>query len=255
VVEGRWCCSEDCLKARVASFVRRGLPKQSLRHEHQHRVPLGLLLLSQNAITQEQLRFARERAESTGERIGSILVQHCGLSEQRLVQGLATQWSCPTWDVKGSIPDGMACVAPYAVLRAAEVIPLRAHSDGTISVAFADAPDAQAVFAIRRIHDRSVDAGIAAASDFGAAVDRIKKQDAVPVVELHCEDEADLVRALTRTIQRQSPVESRWARVHDMVWARMWLEPLALAGGLHQTEDVMDFIFHLPRGNADAVKR
>lgn len=255
VVEGRWCCSEQCLKARVASFVRRGLPKHSLRQEHQHRVPLGLLLLSQSAITQDQLRFARDHAETTGERIGTVLVRHCGLSEQRLVQGLAAQWGCTAWDVKGEIPDGMACVAPYALLRAAEMLPLRAHADGTISVAFADAPDAQAVFAIRRIHDRPVDAGIAAVSDFVTAVDHIKKQEAVPVLEFDCEDEADLVRVITRTIQRQAPVESRWARVHDMVWIRMWLEASALAGGLQQTEDVMDFIFHLRGVNRDAAKR
>lgn len=255
VVEGRWCCSEQCLKARVASFVRRGLPKTSLRQEHQHRVPLGLLLLSQSAITQEQLRFARDHAEHTGERIGAVLVQHCGLSEQRLVQGLAAQWGCTVWDVKGDIPDGMACVAPYAVLRAAQMLPLRAHADGTISVAFADAPDAQAVFAIRRIHDRPVDAGIAAVSDFVVAVDHIKQQEAVPVLQLDCDDEADLVRAITTTIQRQSPVESRWARVHNMVWVRMWLEPSALAGGLQQTEDVMDFIFHLRGGKVDVAKR
>lgn len=255
VVEGRWCCSEQCLQARVASFVRRGLPRHSLPQEHQHRVPLGLLLLSQSFITQEQLRFARNHAEYTGERIGTVLVQHCGLSEQRLVQGLAAQWGCTAWDIKGSIPHGMACVAPYAVLRAAEMLPLRMQADGTISVAFADAPDAQAVLAIRRIHDRPVDAGIAAVSDFPAAVDRIKKQAAVPVVELHCEDEADLVRVLTRTIQRQSPVESRWARVHNMVWVRMWLELSALAGGIQQTEDVMDFIFHLPSVNTGDAKR
>lgn len=255
VVEGRWCCSEQCLKARVASFVRRGLPKHSLRQEHQHRVPLGLLLLSQCAITQEQLRFARDHAECTGERIGTVLVQHCGLSEQRLVQGLAAQWGCTAWDVKGELPDGMACVAPYAVLRAAEMLPLRVHADGTISVAFADAPDAQAVFAIRRIHDRPVDAGIAPVSDFAVAVGNIKQQEAVPALEFDCQDEADLVRVITRTIQRQAPVESRWARLHDMVWVRMWLEASALAGGLQQTEDVMDFIFHLRGGTGDAAKR
>jgi len=255
VVEGRWCCSDQCLKARVASFVRRGLPNHSLRLEHHHRVPLGLLLLSQSAITQEQLRFARDRAEYTGERIGTVLVQHCGLSEQRLVQGLATQWGCTAWDVKGSIPDGMACVAPYAVLRGTEMLPLRLQSDGTISVAFADAPDAQAVFAIRRIHDRPVDAGIAAVSDFVAALDSIRKQASVPAEELYCEDEVDLVQMLTRTVQRHSPVESRWARVRNMIWVRMWLEPSALAGGLHQTEDVMDFIFHLSSGSMNAAKR
>jgi len=246
VVEGRWCCSEQCLHARVASFVRRGALTQALQQEHQHRIPLGLLLLSQGAISQEQLRYARQRSESTGERLGDILVRHCGLPEERLVRGIATQWGCSSWDVTGSIPHGMACIAPHVVLRATGMLPLRLQLDGSISIAFVDAPDASAVFAVRRIHDRSVDVGITGAQDFLEATNQLMTRKSVSVEEHRCDNDAEVVRLLVRAILHLAPVECRWVRLHGMLWIRMWLEPSAVAGGIGQTEDVMDFVFHLP---------
>lgn len=248
VVEGRWCCGEACLQARVASFVRRGVgvPMQAQQHEHHHRIPLGLLLLSQGAISQEQLRFARQRSESTGERVGDVLMRDCGLPEQRLLRGIATQWGCSSWNVNGAIPDGMASAAPNVVLRATGMLPLRLQSDGTLSVAFVDAPDASAVFALRRIHNCAVDAGIAGVRDFVAATNQLMMQQTVSVEEHLCADEAEVIRILTRTIQRLAPVQARWVRLHDMFWIRMWLEPAALAGGFGQIEDVKDVVVHLP---------
>lgn len=246
VVEGRWCCSEQCLQARVASFVRRGMPVQTVQQEHQHRIPLGLLLLAQGAISQEQLRFARQRAENTGERIGDILVRYCGLPESRLLRGIATQWGCSSWDVNGTIANNMACVAPHGVLRATGMLPLRLQPDGAISVAFVDAPDASAVFALRRMHDRAVDVGIAGGRHFLEATNQLMLQESVQVEESQCANEDELIRQWAKTIQRLAPVESRWVRLHGMFWMRMWLEPAALAGGIGQTEDVMDVVFHLP---------
>jgi hypothetical protein len=230
------------------------MPMRTLQQEHQPRIPLGLLLLSQGAISQEQLRFARHRSESTGERLGDVLVRHCGLSEERLLRGVATQWGCSSWDVTGAIPDGMACIAPHAVLRTTGMLPLRLQSDGGISIAFVDAPDAAAAYAVRRIHDRSVDAGIAVTRDFLKATHQLMLQSSVPVEEHHCDDDTDVIRLLVRAIQHLAPVECRWVRLHGMFWVRMWLEPFALAGGIGQTEDVMDFVLHLPLGSQRVSK-
>lgn len=247
VVEGRWCCSEACLHARVSAFVRRGASMHSMPSvQHPHRIPLGLLLLSQGAITQEQLRFARQMSETSGERLGDILVRHCGLSVDRLLRGIATQWGCFSWDASGILPHGMACIAPHVVLCATGMLPLRVQEDGSISVAFLDAPDASAVFALRRIHERSVDAGIAGARPFQEALSQLQSQEAVSVDEQFCTDEEDVVRRLTRAIQRYAPVESRWVRLHGMVWMRMWLEPAAVAGGFGHRNDVMDLVLHVP---------
>ena len=59
--------------------------------------------------------------------------------------------------------------------------------------------------------------------------------------------------SILRTLKRVQPVESRWARVHEFFWLRMWLEPAALAAGPQQTEDVMDLVFRMPNALASAA--
>ena len=250
VLESRWACSERCLHARVSSLVRRGLPTRGVPRVHTHRVPLGLLLLQSGRISQEQLQYALKVSQNSEHRIGEVLVRDCGLSEQALAAALARQWGCGSWDVRGIRSGVAACFAPHVVLARTGMLPVRELRDGRLAVAFTDAPDPQAILALQRIHDRSVDAGIATPSQISEALAHVEQADGVPMIEAVCRSRADLVNEIVRRLQKLQPVESRWARVHNILWLRMWLEPGALLGGLAHTEDVVDLTVHLPEGLA-----
>ena len=109
-------------------------------------------------------------------------------------------------------------------------------SEGRLAVAFASAIDPQAVFALRRMHDLAVDAGIAPVTQWSEAHRRVLREEGVRCQELDCENAADLERAVVRTLRRLQPVESRWVRLHDLYWLRLWLEPAAMLGGPTQRE-------------------
>ena len=261
VFEGRWCCGPACLQARVTIAVRREMRTELARRPHQHRVPLGLMLLSTGRITQQTLQYALQVQCRTGERIGEVLTRECGVSEQVVAEALATQWSCPVWDVSGLSPARVAALAPRAVLKRGGVLPLRLSLDagsgvrslageGKLSVAFANAIDPQAVFALRKMHDIAVDAGIAPATPWSEAHERLLATDGVRCQEMECSGAADLERAVVHQLRRLQPVESRWVRLHELYWLRLWLEPAAMLGGPAQREDVADFVFHLPVGGA-----
>ena len=49
---------------------------------HEHRIPLGLLLLSSGVISQEELRRALRTQQGTGKRIGEVLTAECGVPER-----------------------------------------------------------------------------------------------------------------------------------------------------------------------------
>ena len=261
VFEGRWCCSPACLQARVTAAVRREVRTELKRRPHQHRVPLGLMLLSAGHVTQLALQHALQVQARTGERIGEVLTRECGVPERVVAEALAAQWSCPLWDVSGLLPSRMAALAPRAVLERGGVLPLRLSleagssvaslaSEGRLSVAFHSAIDPQAVFALRRMHDIAVDAGIAPVMQWAEAHRRLLGEEGVRCQEMDCADAADLERAVVRTLRRLQPVESRWARLHDLYWLRLWLEPAAMLGGPAQKVDVADFVFQLPVGAA-----
>jgi hypothetical protein len=245
-LDGRWCCGDRCLEARVAAAIKRENRKENIRKPHRHRLPLGLVLLSTGSVSHEDLRLALAMHYSTGERIGDVLTREFGLSERKVAEALAVQWGCSVWDVSGVKPDIMARVAPKAVLERCGMLPLRIGRDGRLGVAFAQGIDSQAVFALQRIHDRHVDAGLAPVSMWNAANERVLNAESIPAEEVSCADAPDLEREVVKALKKMQPVESRWARVHDIFWLRMWLEPVALVGGPAQTEDVVDFVFRMP---------
>jgi hypothetical protein len=67
-----------------------------------------------------------------------------------------------------------------------------------------------------------------------------------PQVELiEARSEAAMVRALSSSIERARPVESRLVRVHDCLWLRMWLRPRF--GPLPEIRSIQDLICSVGR--------
>ncbi len=81
-----------------------------------HRVPLGLVLLSRQQLTAEQLRagLAAQRSAGRG-RIGEWLQTLGFASEQQVTSALARQWSCPVW--RASVLHPGAALRPRVSLR------------------------------------------------------------------------------------------------------------------------------------------
>ncbi len=264
VFEGRWCCSPACLDARVAAAVRRESKREPVRRQHEHRIPLGLLLLSSGVISQQDLRRALRIQQGTGKRIGDVLTGECGVSENKVTEALATQWSCPMWNLDGAKLQGMAALAPQVILQRTGTLPLRLFHDGRggeqthahehrIAVAFTESIDPQAVFALRWMHDIGVDAGVAPKTQWAQAQAHLLSATGVPCEEARCTSLSEMEGLISRTLKRLQPVESRWARVHEYFWLRLWLEPAALTAGPQRTEDVLDFLYRLPDALAPAA--
>src|SRR5579872_3725147 len=95
MIRGLRYCREECIERALLETLRR------FRFVAQptvasHRVPLGLLLLSRQQLTVEQLRAALAAQSHAGRgRIGEWLQALGFASEQQVTAALARQWSCP----------------------------------------------------------------------------------------------------------------------------------------------------------------
>jgi hypothetical protein len=245
VLDGRWTCNPRCLRRQVAAMVQRELQPTPMRRPYRHRVPLGLLLLSSGAITHEELKQALARQHRTGERIGDVLQRGFGLSERSVAEALALQWGCGLTTEISLEEDRAACIAPLQLMENTGMLPVRMTREGRIHVAFGDSLDALAIFALQRIHHISIHAGIAPISTWMDGRARLADAQAVDCEQIECADAAAMERLIVQTLCEVQPVESRFVRVHDMHWLRLWLEPLALAGGPSQREDVRDLVFRI----------
>ena len=79
--------------ARAARWMRAGARGRS----HRHRIPLGLAMLEQGWITQEQLRAAL-RAQTRGRAQASWAAGWCASAarrEEQVTRALGLQWGCP----------------------------------------------------------------------------------------------------------------------------------------------------------------
>jgi hypothetical protein len=253
IFERSWGCSARCVKALVRAAVRR---EQGEGHagddqaRHNHRVPLGLVLLAQGWITQPQLQHALavQRRAGSG-RIGHWLIEECGVPEERVTRALSVQWRCPVLQMDGFDPAKMALALPRVLVERLQVVPLRIAAERILYLAFEDKLDASVAFAMERMSGLKVESGLVDGTLLGAARQSLLGFDFVDAVHEYVEDAETMSESIAAALSKIQPKASRLVRVHQFYWLRMWLESGAMGageGGIPTTrEDVADRIYRV----------
>ncbi len=252
IFEDAWGCSGTCLQKIIGTSVRREMGSGDFAAEqtHQHRIPLGLVLLAQGWITHPQLQhaLAAQRAKGQG-RIGDLLQEHCGLPEERIARGLGVQWNCPVLSLESFSPRAMALMMPKRFVAEFGMVPLRIAGSSVLYAAFQQKMNASAAFGLEQISGLRVECGLLPSTQYESAMARILAAESVPA-EHHTIADADAVTAfIARVLEQTQPVASRLVRVHEYFWLRMWKEEDALISrraAPMRVEDIEDHLFTLP---------
>ena len=149
-----WYCSPECLEIAL----RNGLPV-SPRPARQvpaaaHRMPLGLLLLSRDQLTPEQLRAGLETQQSAGHgRIGEWLQTLGFVSEQQVTAALARQWSCPVLRIDSAAwQPTLFPEIPLFLLESFQMIPVDfVKVTATLHIAFSESIDYRVLYALEQM--------------------------------------------------------------------------------------------------------
>jgi len=92
----RWYCSLDCFQAGFYQALERAAFAPPRSAARANRLPLGLILLSQGAITAGQLHDALQQQRASGSgRLGEWLVRLKAVTEEQVTAALAAQQGCP----------------------------------------------------------------------------------------------------------------------------------------------------------------
>jgi hypothetical protein len=247
--EGQWTCSGRCVLAAVRAAVRRemgeGVPTAPIAHRH--RVPLGLLMLAQGWITQEQLRRSLDAQRERGVgRIGDWLKRECGLETEQVTRGLSMQWGCPVLTTDGFMPEMMALVMPGLLIERFGLVPLRIAGSRILYAGSAERLDASVALAVEKMTDLQVESGVIEEAQFESARSRLLASDAIETKRESFNDNDAMIGRITALLERNQPVASRFVRVHQFYWLRMWLESgtQGRVGSLPATsEDMIDYLF------------
>lgn len=254
IFEGQWGCGGRCILAMVQAAVRResGGRDAPSPLPHRHRVPLGLVMLAQGWITQEQLRKALQVQREHGRgRIGDWLIAECGVDAERVTRGLSVQWNCPILTTESFSPEAMALVMPRLFVEEFGLLPLRVAGSRILYLGFEDRLDASVALAVEQMTDLRTQSGLVNEQQFSAARSRLLECECVAAKSEAATDADALAARVTAILEHKQPAASRLVRVHRHFWLRLWLEATALgrtAALPDSAEDMQDYIFSI--GNA-----
>ncbi|HEY2074309.1 MAG TPA: ATPase, T2SS/T4P/T4SS family [Gaiellaceae bacterium] len=178
------------------------------------RVPLGSLLLRDDAITTEQLEAALTEKDVTGRRIGEIVVSRGWVQAGVVAKLLAEQHGLEYLDLTTSQIDPHAAeLLPEKYARRYEALPVRFIREDLVLVTVADPTNVLASDDLKLTLGVNVQLAVSAAPDVAAAIDRFHAQS-VSVAEGEHDSVADLddVRSIAASAPAINSVNSLVAR-------------------------------------------
>jgi len=264
VIQGLRYCEDQCGERALADALGR-IRSASPRSPAPHRVPLGLLLLSRQQLTAEQLRAALRAQRTAGRgRIGEWLLAFGLVNEQQVTAALARQWSCPvlrTTLVSGnfaaansaagnfaagsSAPSGRGIPQiPLTLLESFVMIPVNyVESTATLHIAFGEGIHHSVLYAIEQIVGCRTESCMAVPSfvrqQLSALSGSIRSghRGETEMIFDRVADGAELLRIIHSYCTRLAATEIRLAACGPHLWVRL----------LRPSFPALDLLLRLPR--------
>jgi len=243
IVEGGWLCSPACTRSRIEDLLQREQFEAHPVSTHRHRIPIGLVLLTQGWITHRHLKDALEaQRRGANMRLGEWLVANRGLDEARLTQALGLQWSCPVFSLEKHGSGLPITIVPRLLTESFGFVPLRLTATGILYLAFEDRIDHSLTLAIERMTGLRVESGLLSVSEFRRAQQHLTQGRFAPTRMIEAGNLELLAGAFTRHVEKRQPAEARLVRLHDLFWLRLWHRTDDPAPNSAQSRGVEDII-------------
>ncbi len=221
-LHGRRYCGADCLRQALLQALSESGPAAERAAIASHRVPLGLLLLSRQQLSAEQLRCALEAQRNAGRgKIGEWL-QHLGFAtELDVTAALARQWRCPLLREAANLFADHCPAIPLPLLESFQMIPVElVESNRSLLVAFSRAVDHTALYAIERMLGYHTEPCLVTASAMRQgllALAGIRVSDDVVFERV---EDSECARIIASYAAKLAACEIRLARCGKHLWAR-----------------------------------
>ena len=228
-MQGSRYCVDECLELALRDALRQ-TPSGVKRALAPHRIPLGLLLLSRQQLTIEQLRAALDAQRSAGRgRIGEWLQALGFASEEQITIALARQWSCPV--LRANVASRAARPSqqvpnpqvPLALLESSVMMPVAyIESTATLHVAFGEGIDYTVLYAIEQMVGCRTEACMAVPSFVRASLQSLaQRRGENEVVFEPAADVDEFARMIRSYSARIAASEIRLAACGSYLWARL----------------------------------
>jgi hypothetical protein len=222
--EGQWCCSDACFEAVSQSLICRALLQPQRHSPRSHRLPLGLLMVSNGTLSHDVVRRALEAQRRGGAPIGRWLRTFGGITEQQIAEAVAQQWSCALYPLERDTAYlSHADLVPFPLLERSRMVPVhRNPHNNSIHLAFADSLDYSALYAIEQMLGAHTVPCIARESAVDAALNMLNDfpRPQLHVFEAHCEP-SEAARMARSYVGQVAATDVRIVRSGEYLWIRL----------------------------------
>jgi len=228
-MRGTWYCQPECLESALREMPPWTRIAKARAAPAPHRMPLGLMLLSREQLSVEQLRSALEAQRNAGRgRIGEWLLNLGFATEQQITAALARQWSCPVLRTDPTpLRSNHVPEIPRLLLESFHMVPVDfVPATSTLHVAFSGSIDYRVLYALEQMLEcRTVPCLIRSSvlrrSLFALAEHRASKE----IVFERVADGTELSRIIGSYAATMSASEIRMAPCADYFWVRLQRAP------------------------------
>lgn len=240
----RYCapqCFEQALQTSFLRASRTGAAQQPV----QHRIPLGLLMLSRGQLTNQQLRSALDAQRESGRyRLGEWLERLGFATEQQVTAALGAQWSCPVLTTRVQLDPDCVRLLPYRLLEQFRMLPLQFVSrTRTFYLAFSDGIDYRALHAIEQILECHTDPCLIGPSQWEEAMEAVVRDRGLGDFLFEgWRDASEMARITCSYVLKLGADDVRVAGFEGYIWAR-------LAAG----RDFINLLFRRDAGTGEAA--
>ncbi len=151
-LQGTRYCAPQCFEQALCQCFLGISPRTASAARPQHRIPLGLLMLSRGQLTNQQLRAALEAQHGSGRRLGECLERMGFATEQQVTTALGLQWACPVLTLSENPDWSCAELLPFRLIESFRMLPIQfVKATHTFYLAFSDGIDYSALYAIEQM--------------------------------------------------------------------------------------------------------
>jgi len=216
-------CSPDCLRAGLEDrFSQLQLQPKSTPLRRQHRIPLGLQLVSRNCIDTATLKIALQKQKDSPEtRLGQILVGMGAVTEEQVTAAVAAQWSVPVFRLDPALVPEAAQLVPAALMERYRMLPVHfVRQTGKLHVAFAQVVDHSILYAMEQMLGVSTTASIVDESALQRVLEQVGQQERPAEYVLKSLSCSELVSMIAGYALRLRAERISAASCYDQIWVR-----------------------------------
>lgn len=217
-------CGTECLQVAILESLVQSRP--ALRRDAtSHRIPLGLILVSRQQLSIEQLREALAAQRDAGQgRIGEWLQELGFASELNITSALARQWSCPMLRNETALTAADCCPQiPLSLLECFQMMPVAfVEASRTLLIAFCNGIDYTALYAIENVLGYHTQACLVGAKVLQVGLQALGRRRIADDVRFdRVEDDNECARIVGSYAAKVAAKELRMARCGAYLWVRL----------------------------------